>query len=314
MLIGIVLIIAVYSSGDFCYLLDVTFDPFWQKFIWISFFVSFIVKLPSIPLHIWLPEAHVEAPTGGSIILAGILLKLGGYGFYRFLIPLFPDATIYFSPLVLFLGVSSILYASLVAIRQVDIKKIIAYSSIAHMGFVMIAFASLNEIALQGGFFIMISHGIVSSALFACIGVLYDRYKTKLIIYYKSLLTVMPLFTCLFFCATLANISLPLTSGFIGEFFVLFGIFQFNFIATFIACFSVILSVVYSLWLFNRVFFGSLSTKYIKFYQDLDVNETICLSTLCIIILVFGLFPWILIEQFEFSIRFTNWIALLKLL
>jgi len=200
-----------------------------------------------VPVHTWLPEAHVEAPTAGSVILAGVLLKLGGYGFLRFSIPMFPEASIFFKPLIYALSIIAIIYVSLTTLRQIDLKKIIAYSSVAHMAFVTLGIFTFNLQAIEGSIVLMLSHGIVSSALFMCVGILYDRHKTRIIKYYSGLIQVMPLFITIFFIFTLANLSLPTTSGFIGEFLVLVGIFQTNKIITFLASVGMVFGAAYSI-------------------------------------------------------------------
>lgn len=311
-LVGLTIVVFSVGSGDLTYLVNLIFSPYWQKWVWVLLFLSFAVKLPMIPVHLWLPEAHVEAPTGGSIILAAILLKLGGYGFFRFLLPLCPDATIFFSPLLALLSCFAIIYAALLALRQIDIKKLVAYSSIAHMGFVSLSLVVWNFSSLAGGVFIMLSHGFSSGALFACIGILYDRYKTKLLPYFKSLATVMPLFSLFFFCFILVNISLPGTSAFIGEFFVFLGVFAQSFVLMLISGVSVILVVGYSLWMFNRMSFGQVSTKFITIYADISAAEALALSALLIPLIFFGCFPGILLDYFTFFIDKTSLIPLFK--
>jgi NADH-quinone oxidoreductase subunit M len=213
----------------------------------LAFFLSFAVKIPMIPFHIWLPEAHAEAPTAGSVILAGILLKLGGYGFLRFSLPMFPKATIYFTPLIFTLSLIAIIYGSLTTLRQIDLKKIIAYSSVSHMGFVTLGIFSLNLQGIEGSIILMLGHGLVSSALFLCIGILYDRYKTRILKYYCGLVVMMPMFIIFFMIFSFANIGFPGTSNFIGELLILTGMFKINFLVTFIATLGVILSASYSI-------------------------------------------------------------------
>jgi proton-translocating NADH-quinone oxidoreductase chain M len=306
MLTGLVSLLFITGTGDLTYLLSTTFSVEYQNIVWLLLFVSFAVKLPMIPFHLWLPEAHVEAPTAGSIILAGILLKLGGYGFFRFLLPLFPQATVYFMPLVGLLSLLAILVASSISLRQIDLKKVIAYSSIAHMGFVSLAMPCMNEFTTVGAAFIMLSHGFVSSALFMHVGFLYDRYKTKLIVYYGSLASTMPIFTSFFFFFLLANISLPSTSSFIGEFLVLTGAVKVMFFIAGSATLSVILVVGYSLWLFNRICFGALNTKYIVLYQDINLTEFMLSIALAFPVLIFGLCPNYLIEYLEYFSAFLS--------
>jgi NADH-quinone oxidoreductase subunit M len=221
--------------------------------------MAFATKIPMLPLHIWLPEAHVEAPTVGSVVLASLLLKLGGYGFLRFSLPFFPFGTYFFQPLVYSLAVASIIYASFTAMRQIDLKRIIAYSSVAHMNLVVLGIFSLNQQGLDGAIYLMLAHGIVSAALFFCVGVIYDRSHSRLITYFGGLVQVMPLFATVFFLFTIANMSFPGTSNFIGELLVLVGLFQQNILVLLFAATGVVLSAVYSAWLYNRVIFGTLS-------------------------------------------------------
>jgi proton-translocating NADH-quinone oxidoreductase chain M len=258
MLIGIASIKYQIGSTHILEALMVKYSYQRQLFIWLSFFLALGIKVPMVPAHLWLPEAHVEAPTSGSVLLAGILLKLGTYGFLRFLIPLFPYASIYFSPFVYMLCIIGIVYISLTTLRQIDLKKIIAYSSIAHMNFAVLGIFSFNLQGIEGSLFLMISHGIVSSALFICVGILYDRYHTRILAYYGGLAYNMPIFSFFFFLFTLANLSLPGTSSFIGEFLIILGIFQTNTFVTCMASLSIVIGAIYSIWLFNRLAFGPL--------------------------------------------------------
>jgi proton-translocating NADH-quinone oxidoreductase chain M len=241
--------------------------------LWLAFFASFAVKVPMVPVHIWLPEAHVEAPTAGSVILAGILLKLGTYGFLRFSIPLFPYASIYFTPLIYTMSIIAIIYTSLTTLRQVDLKKIIAYSSVAHMNFVTLGLFSLNMQGIEGSVILMLSHGLVSPALFLLVGVLYDRHKTRLLRYYAGCGRTMPLFAFMFVFFTMANISLPGTSSFVGEFLVLTGAYQTNTFACFLAATGMVLGAAYALWLCNRVVYGLTKPHYITAFSDLSRRE-----------------------------------------
>lgn len=244
-----------------------------------------------VPFHIWLPEAHAEAPTSGSVILAGILLKMGGYGFLRFSLPMFPLASIYFSPMVFVLSLVAAVYASLTTLRQVDLKKIIAYSSVSHMGFVTIGIFTLTVQGIEGSVILMLSHGLVSSALFLCIGVLYDRHHTRIIKYYGGLVQVMPIFTIFLMFFSFANIGFPGTSSFIGEILVLLGSFQVSTILTFFSATSMILGAAYSIWLLNRVSFGVLKTEYFTHFQDISRREFCILITLAFLVLWMGLYP-----------------------
>jgi len=262
-----------------------------QMWLWFSFFFSFAVKVPMIPVHVWLPEAHVEAPTAGSVLLAGILLKLGGYGMMRFLVPLFPFGTYYFLPFVYLISLLGILYTSAVTVRQVDLKKIIAYSSVGHMNFVTIGLFSLTFSGISGSIFLMLSHGIVSSALFICIGILYDRYQTRVLFYYGGLVTVMPLFSTFFLIFTLANMGLPGLSNFVGEILVLLGVFYSSGVTAFLAAIGTILGGIYSIWLYNRIVFGEYNPNIINSYSDINKREFFILALLSFISFFFGIFP-----------------------
>ena len=290
------------GTTDLQVLMTTEFSERRQFFLWLAFFFSFAVKVPMIPFHIWLPEAHVEAPTSGSVILAGILLKLGTYGFLRFSIPLFPEATVYFTPLIYTLSVLGIIYASFTTLRQIDLKKIIAYSSVAHMGFVTLGLFSLNAQGIEGAILLMLSHGFVASALFLCIGILYDRTHTRLIRYYGGLVQTMPLFSFFFFVFTLGNLSLPGTSSFVGEFLILLGVFQTNtFIAT-LAATGMILGGAYSIWLYNRVVFGNLKPIYLNQFADLNRREFFILLPFVVCIFWMGIYPSIFLESFHLSV------------
>lgn len=273
MLLAILLIYFQVGSTDLQVLLVSSFSERRQLLLWLAFFASFAVKVPMVPVHIWLPEAHVEAPTAGSVILAGILLKLGTYGFLRFSIPLFPEATVYFTPLIYTMSVIGIVYASLTTLRQIDLKKIIAYSSVAHMGFVTIGLFSLNVQGIEGALMLMLSHGFVASALFLCVGILYDRTHTRVVQYYGGMVHVMPLFSFFFLLCTMGNLSLPGTSSFVGEFLILTGTFQTNTWITMCAATGMVLGGSYSLWLYNRVVFGSLKPQYIHTFADVSRRE-----------------------------------------
>jgi len=302
MLLAILLIYFQVGTTDLQVLMTTEFSERRQFFLWLAFFFSFAVKVPMIPFHIWLPEAHVEAPTSGSVILAGILLKLGTYGFLRFSIPLFPEATIYFTPLIYTLSVLGIIYASFTTLRQIDLKKIIAYSSVAHMGFVTLGLFSLNAQGIEGAILLMLSHGFVASALFLCIGILYDRTHTRLIRYYGGLVQTMPLFSFFFFVFTLGNLSLPGTSSFVGEFLILLGVFQTNtFIAT-LAATGMILGGAYSIWLYNRVVFGNLKPIYLNQFADLNRREFFILLPFMLCIFWMGIYPSIFLESFHLSV------------
>jgi len=287
-------IMAMYwhaGTLDIAQLLRTEFPPEMQTWLWLAFFASFAVKMPMWPFHRWLPEAHVEAPTAGSVILAAILLKMGGYGFLRFSLPMFPDASAYFANFVFFLSVAAIILTSLIALVQDDIKKLIAYSSVAHMGFVTIGIFSANVYGVEGAIFQMISHGLVSGALFLCVGVIYDRMHTREISAYGGLVERMPKYAFVFMIFTMANVGLPGTSGFVGEFLTLFGVFQVNTWVAFGATFGVILSAGYALWLYRRVIFGALKKESLKSILDLDARETVILVPLLVLTILFGFYP-----------------------
>jgi len=262
-----------------------------QTWLWLAFFASFAVKMPMWPVHTWLPDAHVEAPTAGSVILAGILLKLGGYGFLRFSLPMFPLASAELAPLVYTLSVIAIIYTSLVAMMQDDIKKLIAYSSVAHMGFVTMGIFAANAQGIQGAIFQMLSHGLVSSALFLCVGVIYDRMHTREIAAYGGLVNNMPKYAVAFMVFTMANVGLPGTSGFIGEFLTLIGVFQVNTLVALFATTGVILSAAYALWLYRRVIFGALEKESLKSMLDLSTREKVVLYPLVALTIFFGVYP-----------------------
>lgn len=288
------------THWEVLYLQDYTVTD--GRLLWLAFFLSFAVKVPMVPVHIWLPEAHVEAPTAGSVLLAGILLKMGTYGLIKFSLPFFQEACAYYQPLVFCISLVGIIYAACTTIRQIDLKKIIAYSSVGHMNYVTIGILSNNIQGLEGSIYMMIGHGLVSSALFLCVGLLYERYHTRSIMYYGSLVVGMPLFTIFFFFFTLANVSLPGTSNFIGEFLILLGAYRVNFFTTFVACIGVILGAVYAIWLFNRVCFGVLKTPFMGFFSDLNRKEFFSLLILCVMTLVTGLFPNLVLSYLHSSV------------
>ncbi len=262
-----------------------------QTWAWLAFFASFAVKLPMWPVHTWLPDAHVEAPTAGSVILAAILLKMGGYGFLRFSLPMFPAASQELAPLVFALSVVAVVYTSLVALVQEDMKKLIAYSSVAHMGFVTMGIFAATTQGIAGGIFQMISHGIVSAALFLCVGVVYDRMHTREIAAYGGLVNRMPLYAAAFMVFTLANVALPGTSGFIGEFLTLVGTFRVNALVATLATIGTILSAAYALWLYRKVVFGALTKPNLAGIKDLDYREIMTLGPLAALTILFGVYP-----------------------
>ena len=302
MLIAVMVIYFDVGTTDIQTLLTTEFSEERQLFLWLAFFISFAIKVPMLPFHIWLPEAHVEAPTAGSVLLAGVLLKLGGYGMIRFCLPMFPEASVYYTPLVYTMSIMAIIYTSLTTLRQVDLKRIIAYSSVAHMNFVTIGIFSLNMQGIEGSILLMLSHGIVSSALFLCIGVLYDRHKTRLLKYYSGVVQMMPVFATLFMIFTLANISMPGTSSFVGEFLVLIGVFNSNTSVAFLATTGIILGAAYSLWLYNRVVFGNLKIEFIHSFYDVTRRELYVFLPFVILVFVMGIYPDIFLDPIHISV------------
>jgi proton-translocating NADH-quinone oxidoreductase chain M len=303
MLLAVLYIYYQIGTTDFETLLTTSLTLKEQKILWLAFFASFATKVPMVPVHIWLPEAHVEAPTAGSVILAGILLKLGTYGFIRFLFPIFPEACFYFSPLVYSVAAVGIVYTSLTAIRQTDFKRIIAYTSVAHMNLVILGLFSFNSIGLEGAILQSLSHGFVASALFAVIGVVYDRYHTRTVKYYGGLVHVMPLYIIIFLLFTMANIGLPGTGSFVGEFLILTGSYKTNTVITFIGATGMILGGCYSLWLFNRIAYGNLKTQYISQFIDLNKREFYIFLPLIVGTLVMGVYPKIFLNSIHMSIN-----------
>jgi NADH-quinone oxidoreductase subunit M len=274
-----------------------------QKYIWITFFLAFASKVPMIPVHLWLPEAHVEAPTAGSVMLAGILLKLGTYGLIRFTLPICSTACFFFTPLVYTLASVGIILTSFTSIRQSDFKRIIAYTSIAHMNLVVLGIFSYNIIGVEGAILQSLSHGFVSSGLFLLIGVVYDRYHTRIVHYYGGLATIMPVYVGSFLFFTLANISFPGTSSFIGELLILIGSFKVNNIVTLLGATGVIICSVYSLWLFNRISYGNLKTQYTKTFLDLTLKELLILMPLMICTIIVGIKPNIVLCTIHTSVN-----------
>ncbi|MDX8439263.1 NADH-quinone oxidoreductase subunit M [Bradyrhizobium sp. Arg314] len=291
MLLAIMAMFFQSGTTDIPTLLTHSFPANMQTWLWLAFFASFAVKMPMWPVHTWLPDAHVEAPTAGSVILAAILLKMGGYGFLRFSLPMFPEASAMFAPLVFTLSVVAIIYTSLVALMQEDMKKLIAYSSVAHMGFVTMGIFAMNQEGVQGAIFQMLSHGLVSGALFLCVGVIYDRMHTREIDAYGGLVNNMPKYATVFMIFTMANVGLPGTSGFIGEFLTMLGVFKVNTWVAFFAATGVILSAAYALWLYRRVIFGALTKDSLKNLLDLSPREKAIIYPLVVLVIFFGVYP-----------------------
>ena len=291
MLAAVLTMIGVAGTSSIPELMQYKFADWLQPWLWVAFFASFAVKMPMWPVHTWLPDAHVEAPTAGSVILAGILLKMGGYGFMRFSLPMFPDASQMFAPLVFALSAIAIVYTSLVAFRQTDIKKLIAYSSVAHMGFVTMGIFSGNVQGEQGAIFQMLSHGVISGALFLCVGVVYDRMHTREIAFYGGLVNRMPWYAAVFMLFTMGNVGLPGTSGFVGEILTLTGVYQASTWTALAATTGVILSAVYALSLYRRVVFGEMTNPALAQISDLDRREVLIFAPLIVSTLYLGLQP-----------------------
>jgi len=302
MLVAIISIYWITGTTDIIELNNLGIEVKYQNLLWLAFFSSFAVKTPMWPVHTWLPDAHVEAPTAGSVLLAAILLKMAGYGFIRFSIGLFPIASENFVPLIYTLSLIAIVYTSLVALMQDDMKKLIAYSSVAHMGFVTLGIFTMTQQGLEGSIVQMISHGLVSAALFLCVGVVYDRMHSRLIITYGGIVSVMPKYAILFMVFTLAAVGLPGTTGFVGEFLILMGAFQKSFLVATIASLGVILGAAYMLWLYRRVIFGELINKDLLKMLDLNKSEIFILISLAIPVLFFGFYPEPLLNTIEISI------------
>ena len=303
MLVAIIAIFWITGTTDVTQIYEIKIPKEFQYLLWLAFFSSFAVKMPMWPVHTWLPDAHVEAPTAGSVILAAILLKMAGYGFLRFSIPMFPVASEFFVPLIYTLSIIAIIYASLVALMQDDMKKLIAYSSVAHMGYVTLGIFTFTQQGLEGSVFQMISHGLISAALFLCVGVIYDRVHSRLISSYGGIVNFMPKYAFLFMIFVLGALGLPGTSGFLGEFLVLVGAFQRNSLVAVIASVGVVLGAAYMLWLAKRVIFGETKNNLIKTLKDLNFSETSILSILAITVILLGFYPELLMETMTISIK-----------
>ena len=303
MLIAIISIYWMTGTTDVEKLFELGIDTRYQNLLWLAFFSSFAVKTPMWPVHTWLPDAHVEAPTAGSVLLAAILLKMAGYGFIRFSLGLFPEASEFFIPLIYSLSLIAIIYTSLVALMQEDIKKLIAYSSVAHMGFVTLGIFTITQNGIEGSIFQMISHGLVSAALFLCVGVIYERAHTRIINKYGGLVTIMPKYAIVLMIFTLGAVGLPGTTGFVGEFLILIAVFKKNFLVACIASLGIILAAAYMLWLYKRVIFGNLSNNDLKGLVDLKNSEIVVLWSLAIPIIFFGFYPDPLLNTVETSVE-----------
>ena len=298
-------VIAVYfqtGTTDIEVALTHNFPAGLQKWLWLAFFASFAVKVPMWPVHTWLPDAHVEAPTAGSVILAGILLKMGGYGFVRFSLPMFPLASAYFTPLIFTLSVIAVIYTSLVALAQIDMKKLVAYSSIHHMGFVTMGTFAVTSEAVQGAVVQMLSHGLVSGALFLCVGVLYDRLHTHEIARFGGLVDRMPAYAFVFMVFTLANVGLPGTSGFVGEFLILLGTFRVSTLYSTLAATGMFLGVAYMLYLYRRVIFGTITRADLRNLLDLSLREKIVFAPLLVVVLWMGFYPSSFLRPIQVSV------------
>ena len=303
MLVAIIFIYLETGTTDIQTILSFNIDQKYQYWLWLGFFASFAVKTPMWPVHTWLPDAHVEAPTSGSVILAAILLKMAGYGFIRFSLGFFPIASAYFAPLIFALSIVAVIYTSLVALMQKDMKKLIAYSSVAHMGFVTIGIFAFNSQGIEGSIFQMISHGIVSAALFLCVGVVYDRMHTREISEYGGVVNTMPRYSVIFLVFILAGLGLPGTSGFVGEFLVLIGAFKANYLVAFFAATGVVLSACYSLWLYRRVIFGAVANDNVKLLKEINKTELATLLPLVFLTILLGVFPNIILDTISVSVE-----------
>ena len=302
MLVAIIAIYWITGTTDVVDIYEIKIPKEFQYLLWLAFFSSFAVKLPMWPVHTWVPAAHVAAPTAGSVILAAILLKMGGYGFLRFSLGMFPLASEYFVPLIFALSVIAIIYTSLVALMQDDMKKLIAYSSVAHMGFVTMGIFTFNKQGIEGSMIQMLSHGLISAALFLCVGVLYDRTHSRLIKSYGGLVHVLPKYSFVFMIFALGTLGLPGTSGFVGEFLVLVGTFKVNYLVAIIGSLGVILSAAYMLWLYKRVIFGKLEKVELKKIKDINLSESGILFVLAALVIFFGFYPDPFLETMSVSV------------
>ena len=303
MLVAIISIYWITGTTDVTQIFEIKIPVKYQYVLWLAFFSSFAVKMPMWPVHTWLPDAHVEAPTAGSVLLAAILLKMAGYGFLRFSIGMFPVASEYFTPLIFTLSIIAIIYTSLVALMQEDMKKLIAYSSVAHMGFVTLGIFTFTSQGIEGSIFQMISHGLISAALFLCVGVLYDRVHSRLISSYGGIVNVLPKYSLVFAIFMLAALGLPGTSGFVGEILILLGAIQKNFLVAILASIGIILGAAYMLWLYKRVVFGKQEKSELKELKDLNLSEGTVLFSLVALVLLFGFYPNLILETIHTSVE-----------
>jgi len=303
MLVAIISIYWITGTTDITQIFQIKIPVKYQYVLWLAFFSSFAVKMPMWPVHTWLPDAHVEAPTAGSVILAAILLKMAGYGFLRFSIGMFPIASEYFVPLIYTLSIIAIIYTSLIALMQEDMKKLIAYSSVAHMGFVTLGIFTFTPQGIEGSIFQMLSHGLISAALFLCVGVLYDRVHSRLISSYGGIVNILPKYSLVFAVFMLSALGLPGTSGFVGEILILIGAFQKSFLVAVLASIGIILGAAYMLWLYKRVVFGKLEKSELKELKDLNLSEGIILFSLVFFVLFFGFYPNLILDTVHTSVE-----------
>ena len=303
MLAAIIFIYWAVGTTDYTEIYKLKIAREYQYLLWLAFFSSFAVKTPMWPVHTWLPDAHVEAPTAGSVILAAILLKMAGYGFLRFSLGMFPIASEFFTPLVFTLSIVAIIYTSLVALMQDDMKKLIAYSSVAHMGFVTLGIFTFNKQGIEGSMFQMISHGIISAALFLCVGVLYDRTGSRMIKSFGGVVNYLPNFSLIFIIFVLGALGLPGTTGFIGEFLVLLGAFKINYLVAILASTGVVLCAAYMLWMAKRVVFGNTNNTAVTKLKDINYLEATILIVLCLVSIIFGFYPEPLLNTMDISVN-----------
>ncbi len=303
LLLAILAMYFVAGTTDIPTLMATDFPVDMQYWLWLGLFASFAVKVPMWPVHTWLPDAHVEAPTAGSMVLAGVLLKYGAYGFIRFSLPMLPEASAFFTPLIFALSVVAVIYTSLVALAQEDMKKLIAYSSVAHMGFVTIGIFSFNTQGIEGALLLMLSHGVVSAALILCVGVIYDRCHSRDIAHYGGLVHRMPVYAFVFLLFTLASVGLPGTSGFVGEFLSLVGVYQVNTWVAMLATTGIILGPAYMLWLYRRVVFGNLTKDHLKDILDMDRREIVIFAPMVVAVMVMGVYPEIFLSVLRVSVE-----------